>query len=148
MCFALEFERNLSKPDFKGSPSEYALFVTDCVAFEQGNKIILIDESGCPTDTTIFDGFYPSPGTDHTVLRAAFQGFRFQQKQRVNINCNVNFCYKFCQPVKNSKNFENFFNFWANFRPFALINRARGCSAMEENAGKWIFWAIKNLNRR
>lgn len=53
----------------------------------------------CPLDTSLFEGFYPVAGSDNRILRAAFQGFRFQTKRRVNINCNVNFCFRFCQPV-------------------------------------------------
>uniref|UniRef100_A0A914W774 Uncharacterized protein n=1 Tax=Plectus sambesii TaxID=2011161 RepID=A0A914W774_9BILA len=100
--------------------SRYGIFVTACTALIDDQSVALVDASGlvdilqcdpcatridldlhfgCPLDTSVFEGFAPVAGSNNRRLRAAFRGFRFETKSRVNLNCDVNLCFEFCEPA-------------------------------------------------
>ncbi|KRY67474.1 hypothetical protein T4A_3428 [Trichinella pseudospiralis] len=75
-------------------------FVSSCIAYESGQKMILIDERGCPSNLKIMTKFLPSYSNHRRVQRAEFRGITSKWKKRLNLYCNVNFCETNC-PLNN-----------------------------------------------
>ncbi|KRY54188.1 tRNA (guanine-N(7)-)-methyltransferase non-catalytic subunit wuho [Trichinella britovi] len=75
-------------------------FVSSCIAYESGQKMILIDERGCPSNLRIMSKFLPSYSNHRRVQRAEFRGVTSNWKKRLNLYCNVNFCETNC-PLSN-----------------------------------------------
>ncbi|KRY28683.1 tRNA (guanine-N(7)-)-methyltransferase non-catalytic subunit wuho [Trichinella spiralis] len=75
-------------------------FVSSCIAYESGQKMILIDERGCPSNLRIMSRFLPSYSNQRRVQRAEFRGVTSNWKKRLNLYCNVNFCETNC-PLSN-----------------------------------------------
>ncbi|XP_050723631.1 uncharacterized protein LOC127002106 [Eriocheir sinensis] len=80
--------------------SPYEIFVREIVAMDgrDNSEIILIDHSGCPTDTTIMQQVIKVDNT--TVLHAPFQAFKFPSSEVVQFRALVTPCLPRCEPAQ------------------------------------------------
>lgn len=83
----------------KNSP--YEIFIRDLVALDgaDNNEILLIDERGCPTDTSIMSVVEKSLDSSK-ILITAFEAFKFPTTDKVQFRALVTPCLPACEPVK------------------------------------------------
>ena len=75
----------------------YGIFARSCVAMAKDSRstFAIIDEDGCPIDTSIFPRFVP----DGNALVSNYEAFRFTESYGVIFQCNVKYCLGPCPPV-------------------------------------------------
>ncbi|XP_059480335.1 uncharacterized protein LOC132199546 [Neocloeon triangulifer] len=75
----------------------YGIFARSCVAMAKDSKSTfeIIDENGCPVDSTIFPAFEP----DGNALQSVYEAFRFTESYGVIFQCNVKYCLGPCEPA-------------------------------------------------
>jgi len=83
----------------KNSP--YEIFVRDLVALDgvDNNEILLIDERGCPTDTSIM-GIIDKSVESNKILVSSFDAFKFPTSDKVQFRGLVSPCLPACEPVQ------------------------------------------------
>ncbi|XP_023035682.1 uncharacterized protein LOC6650622 [Drosophila willistoni] len=76
-------------PDFRA---------TSLVAKTQNNEnyILLIDERGCPTDSSVFPALERIRTHSKNILRARFHAFKFSGSANVNFDVKIRFCVDRC----------------------------------------------------
>ncbi|GAB1866522.1 ZP domain-containing protein [Camponotus japonicus] len=62
------------------------------------SSYLLLDESGCPTDSTTFPALLKDP-MDNRSLISTFTAFKFPDSQIVRFNVIVKFCLEECEPA-------------------------------------------------
>jgi len=74
------------------------VFVRDLVAMDgtDNGEIVLIDELGCPTDTTILGALVKGK---HQAVEAAFEAFKFPTSDVVQFKAIVSPCVTACEPI-------------------------------------------------
>lgn len=80
--------------------SPYGIFVKELVALDgrDSSEILLIDEDGCPTDTSIMQSVI-QVDRDGKILHAPFQAFKFPATEVVQFRALVTPCHQKCEPV-------------------------------------------------
>ncbi|XP_014223600.1 uncharacterized protein LOC106650204 [Trichogramma pretiosum] len=75
----------------------YGIFARSCVAMAKDAKSTfqIIDDEGCPVDSSIFPGF----STDGNALQSSYEAFRFTESYGVIFQCNVKYCLGQCEPA-------------------------------------------------
>ncbi len=58
-------------------------------------KCIILFQSRCPVDQSIFPGFTP----DGNALQSVYEAFRFTESYGVIFQCNVKYCLGPCEPA-------------------------------------------------
>ncbi|XP_014664329.1 PREDICTED: uncharacterized protein LOC106806774 [Priapulus caudatus] len=79
--------------------SHWDITVTNCVAHDGVNSIMLIDEHGCPADSNLVSRInklrdYPKHGL--ITLAAQFTAFKFPDRPHVYFQCSVLVCFHKC----------------------------------------------------
>ncbi|XP_044010727.1 uncharacterized protein LOC122854289 [Aphidius gifuensis] len=77
--------------------SKFNIYYAGCVAMAKDSKSTfqIIDDEGCPVDTSIF----PSFTTDGNALQSVYEAFRFTESYGVIFQCNVKYCLGPCDPA-------------------------------------------------
>ncbi|XP_071515914.1 uncharacterized protein [Panulirus ornatus] len=80
--------------------SPYGIFVRELVAMDgqDNSEILLIDNSGCPTDTTIMQAVVQMDSV--AIMHAPFQAFKFPASEVVQFRALVTPCLPHCEPVQ------------------------------------------------
>ncbi|OXU25449.1 hypothetical protein TSAR_013164 [Trichomalopsis sarcophagae] len=75
----------------------YGIFARSCVAMAKDAKSTfqIIDDEGCPVDSSIFPSFTP----DGNALQSSYEAFRFTESYGVIFQCNVKYCLGPCEPA-------------------------------------------------
>ncbi|XP_043469810.1 uncharacterized protein LOC122503370 isoform X1 [Leptopilina heterotoma] len=75
----------------------YGIFARSCVAMAKDSKSTfqIIDDEGCPLDSSIF----PSFTQDGNALQSVYEAFRFTESYGVIFQCNVKYCLGPCEPA-------------------------------------------------
>ncbi|KAH0557273.1 uncharacterized protein LOC123271401 isoform X1 [Cotesia glomerata] len=75
----------------------YGIFARSCVAMAKDSKSTfqIIDDEGCPVDTSIFPAFT----SDRNALQSVYEAFRFTESYGVIFQCNVKYCLGPCEPA-------------------------------------------------
>ncbi|XP_034952252.1 uncharacterized protein tyn [Chelonus insularis] len=75
----------------------YGIFARSCVAMAKDSKSTfqIIDDEGCPVDTSIFPPFT----SDRNALQSVYEAFRFTESYGVIFQCNVKYCLGPCEPA-------------------------------------------------
>ncbi|XP_067124727.1 uncharacterized protein [Centruroides vittatus] len=83
------------------SHSPFEIFVRELVAMDgvDNSEILLIDNDGCPTDTTIM-GPLSKVNSNGQILQAPFDAFKFPTSDIVQFKALVTPCLPNCQPAK------------------------------------------------
>lgn len=63
------------------------------------NSIVLIDERGCPTSTSVFPALTKVTTNDIKMLYARFHAFKFAGNSLVSFDVKINFCPIRCPPI-------------------------------------------------
>lgn len=87
------------------------------------NEYPVTDADGCATDPSIFGEWERSE--DGSVLRVAFNAFKFPSSDNIRFQCNIRVCFGKCQPVINASNifatFENIYTVVLYFTTFTFF---------------------------
>jgi len=80
--------------------SPYEIFIRDLVAMDGATdtELLLIDENGCPTDSSIMGEVYRSEKSNRISL-SAFDAFRFPTSEVVQFRAMITPCLPTCAPV-------------------------------------------------
>ena len=80
--------------------SPYEIFIRDLVAMDGATdtELLLIDENGCPTDSSIMGEVYRSDKSNRISL-SAFDAFRFPTSEVVQFRAMITPCLPTCEPV-------------------------------------------------
>jgi len=80
--------------------SPYEIFIRDLVAMDGSTdtELLLIDENGCPTDSSIMGEVFRSEKSDRISL-SAFDAFRFPTSEVVQFRAMITPCLPTCEPV-------------------------------------------------
>ncbi|XP_037068708.1 uncharacterized protein LOC119090015 [Pollicipes pollicipes] len=81
--------------------SIFGMFARNLVARggSSGESIVLLDERGCPTETSVFGGF-TAESEDRTTITAPFEAFKFSEDPVVRFQVTVQFCLDSCRPAQ------------------------------------------------
>ncbi|XP_076343318.1 uncharacterized protein LOC143243347 [Tachypleus tridentatus] len=75
----------------------YGIFARSCVAMAKDGKNVfqMVDDDGCPVDSSIFPGFNQAG----RGLESSYEAFRFTESYGVIFQCNVKYCIGKCNPI-------------------------------------------------
>ncbi|XP_074599209.1 trynity [Brevipalpus obovatus] len=75
----------------------YGIFARSCIAMAKDARSTfeIIDDHGCPVDSTIFPSFMENGN----ALESTYEAFRFTESLGVIFQCNVKYCIGKCEPV-------------------------------------------------
>lgn len=84
--------------DIYGGFARSCIAKTSEVATNIENEYPVTDADGCATDPSIFGEWERSE--DGSVLRVAFNAFKFPSSDNIRFQCNIRVCFGKCQPVR------------------------------------------------
>lgn len=82
------------------TPYDYEVTSLTVKSNDQNTTVNLIDENGCPVDTTIFPALEKSVNPERNMLSTKFHAFKFAEGQIVSFDVKVRFCLFKC-PIRN-----------------------------------------------
>lgn len=85
-------------PDIYGGFARSCIAKTSQVATNEETEYQVTDADGCATDPSIFGEWERSE--DGSVLRVAFNAFKFPSSDNIRFQCNIRVCFGKCQPVR------------------------------------------------